>query len=283
MTLVRELGACIFCGDSDMTEEHVVADWVSRAFEGKRRPGPGLSGSFVSRQSMRLLSGEAISTAKVTCRRCNNEWLSQIDNAAASVLKPLIRGDDAVSLGTSGQAVFGTWAYRAALIFDALEEGNNGRLATHRAVRGVSSASRELDCSRGAGSTDSVHGPGDSGGGGPTALRRGAVDGLMRLTINAESAEGTVANRVPTEIPIPAYQVMLGAVFAYMEGHVRALTSERSTCASGHLKATLSPCGLTCADQPPDLALTALDHLGASSAPLRPDLRETALNEAEQR
>ncbi len=224
MTLVRELDACIFCGDSDMTEEHVVADWVSRAFEGKRRPGPGLSGSFVSRQSMRLLSGEAISTARVTCRRCNNEWLSQIDNAAASVLKPLIRGDDSVSLGTSGQAVFGTWVYKSALIFDALEEGNNGRLATHRAPF-VVSRQPPLSWTVHAGPAPPIPFtvPGIPEVAGLRLFGVRAVDGLMRLTINAKSAEGKVTNGVPTEIPIPAYQIMLGAVFAYMEGHVRAL------------------------------------------------------------
>jgi hypothetical protein len=36
---------------------------------------------------MRLSAEEPISTAKVVCRRCNSESLSEIDNAAAQVLK----------------------------------------------------------------------------------------------------------------------------------------------------------------------------------------------------
>jgi hypothetical protein len=49
------------------------------------------------------------------------------------------------------------------------------------------------------------------------------VDGVMRLTVNAKNADGTTTQGVPTEIPIPVYQVMLGALFAYLQGPLRGL------------------------------------------------------------
>lgn len=104
MSYPRELDECIFCGDSDMTEEHLIAAWVLRAFHRQRKPDAGLSGSFVGPGQMRLSPDEPISTAKVVCRSCNNEWLSVVDNAAADVLKPLIRGDATVTLDGEGQA-----------------------------------------------------------------------------------------------------------------------------------------------------------------------------------
>jgi hypothetical protein len=71
MTSFRELDECIFCGDSDMTEEHLIAAWVLRAFHRQRKPDAGLSGSFVGPGQMRLSPEEPISTAKVVCRSCN--------------------------------------------------------------------------------------------------------------------------------------------------------------------------------------------------------------------
>jgi hypothetical protein len=77
---------------SDMTEEHLIAAWILGAFHRQRKPDAGLRGSFVGPGQMRLSPDEPISTAKVVCRSCNNEWLSVVDNAAADVLKSLIRG-----------------------------------------------------------------------------------------------------------------------------------------------------------------------------------------------
>lgn len=132
MASFRELDACIFCGDSDMTEEHLIAAWVLRAFHRQRRPEPGFTGTFVGRGEMQLSPEEPISTARVVCRSCNNGWLSVIDNAAAEVLKPLIRGDDTVTLDGSEQAAFAAWIYKCALIFDAAAKGSNGELVSLR-------------------------------------------------------------------------------------------------------------------------------------------------------
>ena len=42
------------------------------------------------------------------------------------------------------------------------------------------------------------------------------LDGVLNLTVNAVNADGTRTEGVPTQIPIPGYQVMLGALFAYL-------------------------------------------------------------------
>ena len=227
MSYPRELDECIFCGDSDMTEEHLIAAWVLRAFHRQRRPDPGLSGTFVGRGQMRLTPEEPISTAKVICRNCNNQWLSVIDNAAAEVLKPLIRGDDSVTLDEEGQTVFAAWIYKCALIFDAAANGNDGDLATLR--DGFQESHKA--------------GPGCviyAGPAPPTpfalpevpevaALRMFGVRpirGTMRLTIDAQNPDGSVTAGAPTSIPIPGYQVMLGGLYAYLGGRVSPITPE---------------------------------------------------------
>jgi hypothetical protein len=59
MTNSCELDECIFCGGSDMTEEHLIAAWVLRAFHRQRRPDSGLSGSFVGPGEMSLSPGSS--------------------------------------------------------------------------------------------------------------------------------------------------------------------------------------------------------------------------------
>ena len=50
-TVLRELDHCIFCGDGDMTEEHLIADWAHRAFAKKRKPDGLLRMRIVGRLS----------------------------------------------------------------------------------------------------------------------------------------------------------------------------------------------------------------------------------------
>jgi hypothetical protein len=43
----RRLDRCVFCDSPEMSEEHLIADWVHRAFARKRKPDPGFAGTFV--------------------------------------------------------------------------------------------------------------------------------------------------------------------------------------------------------------------------------------------
>lgn len=223
----RELSECIFCGDSDMTEEHLIAAWVLRAFHRQRKPDPGFSGSFVGPSEMRLSPEEPILTAKVVCRSCNNEWLSVIDNAAAEVLKPLIRGDDTVTLHRDGQSVFAAWIYKCALIFDAAEAGNDGSLVSLR---------EGFEASRKAGPGCVIYVgpapptpfsmPGIPEVAGLRMFGIRPISGTLRLTVEVQSPDSTVSPGSPTAIPIPGFQVMLGGLYAYLGGRVSPVTPE---------------------------------------------------------
>jgi hypothetical protein len=228
MEYSRELDGYIFCGDSDMTEEHLIAAWVLRAFLRQRRPETGLSGTFVSDDQMRLHAEEPISTAKVVCRRCNNEWLSGIDNAAANVLKPLIRGDQTVILGGEGQAAFAAWIYKCALIFDASANGNDGGLVS---LREGFKASREAGpgCviyAGPAGPPAPLTVPGVPEVAGLRLFGVRPINGTMHLTVNVMGPDGKVTPGAPTALPIPGYQVMLGGLHAYLGGPIPPVSPE---------------------------------------------------------
>lgn len=251
----RQFSNCIFCGSSDLTEEHIVADWVHRAFARSRKPRSDLSGTFIDHQSIRLSTSDPISTAKVVCRRCNNEWMSSIDNEAATALKPLIQGQTDVSLNPDAQSAVSAWIFKSALIFDALQAGEHGPLA------GLRSGFAQ----------DRLAPPGCTIHAGPALPVPFSVEGVpeiaalalfgvrptnghVNLTINVQQPDGSSIPGTTKQIATPGYTVMLGRINAIISGLRAPIVPtpewrfERIWPASGE------PVALT--SVPPDVAVT---------------------------
>ena len=178
---------------------------------------------------MRLSVDEPVITAKVICRACNNEWLSGIDDAAARVLKPLIRGEQEVALDRAGQTAVAAWIYKCALIFDAAEHGTDSELGSLRAGF-MASRLAGPGCIIYAGPAASP--PSISVGDPPATVNLWMlgirpVAGTMRLTINVASPDaGTILPGTPTDLPIPGYQIMVGALWAYLGGQISPVAPE---------------------------------------------------------
>jgi hypothetical protein len=212
------LEQCVFCGGKEMSEEHIVAGWVLRAFVRSRKPGPGFAGTFTAPDMLRVEAAEPVQTAEVTCKGCNNGWLSLIDNAAAQVLKPLIRGESDVELDTAGQTAFAAWIYKCALIFDAAQHGAGGELASLR-TGFMESGLAGPGC---------VIYAGPAGAPAPFELPGLETRFGLRL-FGVRPANGTVRleiNGQVSEIPIPGYQVLLGNLCAYLGGQVPPIAPE---------------------------------------------------------
>jgi hypothetical protein len=99
----KPAGKCLFCGRTGLTKGHVWPDWISKIlpvtashhdlvvgqFETftSTLPGPGYS--------VKQRQGSARQRKpRNTCTRCNNEWMSVIENAAIKPMTPLIHGID---------------------------------------------------------------------------------------------------------------------------------------------------------------------------------------------
>ncbi len=213
--------SCIFCGSSELTEEHLVADWAVRAFLRSRRTDGTFSGTFVAPETMRIDASPPPSTARVVCRSCNNEWLSVIDSEAAQVLKPLIRGDAEVSLDKTAQASVAAWIFKCALTFDAAGNGENGPLKSLRA-QFCSSRKAPPGCVIYAGPATPVPWtvPGIPEVAGVRMFGVRPANGIANVTLDMKTPEGKPAGTSTFSVPIPGYQVMLGALYAYLGGRV---------------------------------------------------------------
>jgi hypothetical protein len=122
--------SCLFCDSTDMTEEHLLPDWVFRAFQRTRRPrinvlrhlpGGGFDDYHGPRQE----------TAKLLCRSCNSGWVSRLDNVASQLLKPLIRGEGPVLLAPVDQTNIAAWTLKVAIVNDVAARRGPGRLREH--------------------------------------------------------------------------------------------------------------------------------------------------------
>jgi hypothetical protein len=227
MASARALERCIFCLDTDMTEEHVVADWALRAFLKRRRAETGLAGTFVAADALKVEAAEAVDTAKVTCTGCNNGWLSQVDQAAAGVLKPLIRGENAVTLDAAGQSAFAAWIFKCTLIFDAAHHDREGEFAS---LREGFMASRQAPpgCVIWAGPAGAplpLDLDGAPDGIGLRLFGVRAVNGVLRLKLDVAQPGSKTTEGEYSEIPIPGYQVMLASLCAYLGGQVPPISA----------------------------------------------------------
>jgi hypothetical protein len=226
-TSLHQPDGCIFCGSSDLTEEHLIAAWVFRAFHRSRRHPAGFGGTFVGPGELHISPEEPIATAKVLCRRCNNEWISRIDTAAADVLKPLIRGEETVTLDRAGQVAFAAWIYKSALVFDAAIDDEDGDLASLRqGFHDSHEAGPGCVIYAGLAPPAPISLPGVPEVAGLRMFGVRPISGTMNLEINVQNPDGTVTPGRQTAIAIPGYQVMLGALCAYLGGRVPPITED---------------------------------------------------------
>lgn len=218
MSSAITLKRCIFCGAEGVSEEHIIAEWAFRAFARSRKPPPGFAGTFTAPDQLKVEPDEPIQTAGVTCKPCNNGWLSLIDNDAAQVLKPLIQGASEVTLDAAGQTAFAAWIYKCALIFDAAQHGADGELASLRAgfMESKKAGLGAVMFAGSAGAPAPFELPGWKEQLGLRLFGVRPANGTLQLDINGEVSE----------IPIPGYQVLLGNLCVYLGGQVQPIAPE---------------------------------------------------------
>ena len=118
----RQLSACIFCGSDDISQEHLVADWALRGYAKSKRPNLGTA-AFLSQSLVATANLDPVVKAGLTCHECNGGWIKAIDDAAADLLKPLIRAERSVTFTRDEQTIAAAWLFKTTLVCDAAQNG----------------------------------------------------------------------------------------------------------------------------------------------------------------
>lgn len=107
---------CVFCGASSLEHEHAFPNWIDRAL-------PGGGGYRAERRSTSTTPGvlgvtstwrqNGLPTVQIVCHPCNSGWMKRLEDRAAPILRPMIRGKH-VYRGPDDQAIIARWACKTA-------------------------------------------------------------------------------------------------------------------------------------------------------------------------
>jgi hypothetical protein len=116
---------CFFCGAKPRTDEHVLPNWINKAWPMERswlnkfEHGNEKQVRFQKKAFDRSLFRW---TVKEVCSPCNNGWMSQLEDSVKGVLERLLAFDH-VLLSIDSSAVFRRWAVKTHMMraqFDQL-------------------------------------------------------------------------------------------------------------------------------------------------------------------
>ena len=114
----RKAKSCIFCGDTGpLTDEHVFPEWLRQL--GYTGDGWREVIDEDSQLTTRIEVGSPFNKKlKVLCASCNNEWGSQLEEAAKPILLQLFNADPHVKLNASSQQLLARWAFKTLCVIN---------------------------------------------------------------------------------------------------------------------------------------------------------------------
>lgn len=94
--MARMPGRCIFCGGFGLSKEHVLPDWLRQIFP--RLPTDTHTMGYLAHPARREFEKKrgqgqlGSKKVRVVCKKCNNSWLSDMEDDTQGILRPLIEG-----------------------------------------------------------------------------------------------------------------------------------------------------------------------------------------------
>jgi hypothetical protein len=127
---------CIFCqrNDSEPSKEDVIPKWIARSFPGEKKAKfTSLTGAFPGAESPEMEFGAVGKFGweiAGPCTRCNNTWMSDLENAAKPIMLPLMRGE-ASMVDATQLIVLARWTLKTTMMYEFLRY-ESGRYFTKR-------------------------------------------------------------------------------------------------------------------------------------------------------
>src|SRR5256885_10757883 len=111
---------CIFCrrNDSEPSKEDVLAKWIAREWpRGKKSRFRYQTGRFGTSSPDAVWEnvGNLGVVTKGPCKRCNNGWMSVLEEKAKPILKPLMRGE-ASTITTDQKLWIARWTIKTVIM-----------------------------------------------------------------------------------------------------------------------------------------------------------------------
>jgi hypothetical protein len=107
----------MFCKSQSLTNEDAWPIWLMKAI-----PGAGPGTNYATRGEADLkpwMSQKPQQKVKYVCRKCNNGWMSQLENRVKPIVDN-IYNLKSVDLDSVSQMILGVWSVKSAMVFEAL-------------------------------------------------------------------------------------------------------------------------------------------------------------------
>jgi hypothetical protein len=129
--MAKPPGLCIFCGKGGLSKEHLFADWLRELFprtpHDTRTQGEtwfeASAGQWTSPLRRSFQGHTGSKKLRVVCTKCNNNWVSGIDDAVRNALVPLILGH-AIVLDDTLQHKLATWITKVTIVAEYINPNN---------------------------------------------------------------------------------------------------------------------------------------------------------------
>lgn len=123
------MSQCLFCERTKLTKEHLWPNWIVRLFKTRVPPRKGIyrltqyhKGVPIRTWSTNRITAEA----RVVCKSCNENWMSDLESHAKPFLIPLIQGLRPVSPFTADEAcAIAAWLTLRSMVFESLRPPPN--------------------------------------------------------------------------------------------------------------------------------------------------------------
>lgn len=114
--------ACIWCGGTPLTAEHVWPRWIAKYLPEEKSPHHVVVEAEGEEQIVQF-RGERVpfsTTVKCVCEPCNTGWMHELETTAEKILAPLIEGKSQV-WHEWRQAIAATWALKTSILIEQVQ------------------------------------------------------------------------------------------------------------------------------------------------------------------
>lgn len=112
---------CGFCHNTDVTQEHIWADWLRKVILDSRAQG----GMKTFRAEIER-AGKTVSfpksdlemTVGMPCGSCNNGWMSELENTVRPFMTDMVHRGERLLLSEARQRALVHWAVKTAMVYE---------------------------------------------------------------------------------------------------------------------------------------------------------------------
>jgi len=116
---------CIFCSGSPLSEQHCIPNWIEKEFPEGRIHHNNFRATAINSNGTIYLTPETIyrqgrlgvKRLKIVCEKCNNHWMSIIENEAKPIVIKLVNNEQYM-LTLKEREIIATWMMLVTIIFE---------------------------------------------------------------------------------------------------------------------------------------------------------------------